>query len=292
MATLFKTQSTHHTRGWSLAWLGRLLMLVPEMLLLPLLFGLYLVMNQALIVAFIGELVFLWFVARTGFIWLARRAWLVGKYQRAERFAQWSLRLYSSSADAWAVLSTVQLARGNVEMAINAAERAIALFPHHASFHLQLSQALTANHQWHEARHVAMTALSYDDTHSEVHAQIAQLSMLMHEPAHVVQQWVDSGLSLRCDQQTQVMLYLARAEAAAQAQQPRLAHVSLDQITTFLPDCPIPLRAAALYRIGRIHQSLKNHDAARHAFEQIELLDAEGCWLHAAWRAKVETSIA
>ena len=289
MATVIKTQSYERWKAGSIRWLGRQIVLIPEMVILPLVFGLYLFTNRALPLAVLGELLIAAFVIRTTLLWAAGRAWAVGQYARAARFAQAALRIYPWSADGIALLATVRLAQGKSEDASSLFERAIGLFPGYALFHVGLSQALATERRWPEARQSALHAMALDDTCAAAHAQMAQVALNLNEAHHVALQWVDSGLAAAPMLPVQAMLYALRADAALRIEQRRVAQVAMEQVTLTLLDCPTPIQAELMYALGTLRRRQGDTAAACHDFERVARLDPEGRWVNPAWRAKQET---
>ncbi|MBA3471389.1 MAG: tetratricopeptide repeat protein [Herpetosiphonaceae bacterium] len=289
MATVIKTQTYERWKAGSIRWLGRQVLLIPEMVLLPLVFASYFLTNHALPLAVAGELLIVAFILRTTLLWAAGRTWTLGQYARAARFAQASLRIYPWSADGVALLATVRLAQGKPELATGLFERAIALFPGYALFHVGLSQALAAERRWPEARQSALHAIALDDTCAAAHAQMAQIALNLNEAHNVALQWVDSGLAAAPLLTVQALLYTLRADAALRIEQRRMAQVAIDQVTMTLLDCPTPIQAELLYWLGTLRRRQGDTVAACHDFERIAQLDPEGRWVNAAWRARQET---
>lgn len=289
MATVIKTQTNERWKAGSFRWLGRQVLLIPEMVLLPLLFATYFLTNQALPLAIVGELLIVAFIARTTLLWAAGRAWNAGQYGRAATFAQAALRIYPWSADGVALLATVRLAQGKFETATGLYQRAIALFPGYALFHVGLSQALAADRHWPEARQAALHAMMLDDTCAAAHAQMAQIALNLNEAHNVALQWVDSGLASAPMLTVQAILYTLRADAALRIEQRRMAQVAIDQVTMTLLDCPTPVQAELIYWLGTLRRRQGDRTAACHDFERIAQLDPEGRWVNAAWRARQET---
>ena len=292
MATVIKPRPLAQSKPGSPSWFKRQVVLVPEMLALPLVFGLYLATNRPLGLALLGEVLIGLFLFRTVLLWAAGRAWLAGRYQRAERYVRWSLRVYPWSADGVVLLATIRLAQGKTDDAAALYRRANSLFPGFAPFHVGLSQALAAERQWAEARVVAMAALALDDQCAAAYAQLAQLALHLNESNAAVNQWVDAGLTAGAALPIQAALYTARADVALRMEQPHLAEVAIEQATIALVECPAAQQAELGFYLGQLRRKLGACDAARNDFERVGVIDPEGRWVNAAWRAKLETKIA
>ena len=291
MATVIKPRPIHRPRPGSLAWLARQVLLIPEMVLLPLIFALYILTQPTLTLAVIGEAVIALFLLRTGLLWSAGRAWSAGRYRRAGRYARLALRLYPWSADGVALLAEIRLAEGKVEEAEALYRRAITLFPGYAPFHVGVSRALSAERQWPEARKAAMEAVAVDDECAQAYAQLAYLALNTYESTHTVTQWIEIGLAESPSLPIQASLYTTRAEVAVKLEQTRMAEVALEQAVMAVLECPTPAQAELLYRLGHVRRRLGQNVEAREDFERIGQLDPEGRWVNAAWRAKLETAL-
>jgi tetratricopeptide (TPR) repeat protein len=291
MATIMTAQRQERRQLTTGIRVGRAVMLMPELVVFPALCGLYFLTNQAVGVALLGELLIGLFVARIALVWYAGRAWARGSYAQAERLVLWSLRIYPDSADAWLAMGSIQLAQGETEAAIKAIERADQLYPFHAPIYLEMSRALAAHGDWNEARHYASMALVLDEQLALSYSHNALLSLHFDEASQTTKQWIEAGLALAPHVAAKASLYVARAELAFVASDERQVQLALDQAELLLNGCPIPQQAELLYRIGQLQRSLGQVDAARSSFERIEHSDREGGYVHAAWRAKVETSV-
>lgn len=291
MATVIKPRSIHRLRPGSLAWLTRQVLLIPELLVLPLVFALYVATKPNLFLAVAGEAVIALFLLRTGLLWSAGRAWSAGRYRRAARRARLALRLYPWSADGVALLAEIRLAQGQAEEAESLYRRAITLFPGYAPFHIGVSRALSAERQWPEARAAAMQAVAVDDECAQAYAQLAFLGLNNHESSHTVGQWVEIGLAEQPSLPIQASLYATRAEVALKLEQTRMAEVALEQAMMAVIECPTSVQAEILYRLGHVRRQLGQNTEAREDFERIGQLDPEGRWVNAAWRAKLETAL-
>lgn len=291
MATVIKTQSHERWKPGSLPWLGRQVLLIPETVLLPLVFAAYLLSNQLLFLAVVGEVLIAAFGLRTTLLWAAGRAWASGQYGRAARCVSWSLRLYPWSADGVALLAAIRLAQGQPEQAATLFKHAIRLFPGYALLHVGLSQALSASRTWNEARYAALAALQLDDGCAAAHAQMAYIVLQLCESANIALQWIESGLAAAPPLPVQAALYLVRADAALRIEQRRMAQVASDQATLTLLDCPTPTQAELLFSLGVVQRRMGDREAASHNFERIAQLDPEGRWVNAAWRAKQEIAL-
>ncbi|HEY1014343.1 MAG TPA: hypothetical protein VGE07_16640 [Herpetosiphonaceae bacterium] len=292
MATIAQSQSPKRWQPWTLPWLGRQLLLVPETVILPVIFGAHLLAGGALAVAVLGELVIALFVLRTLLLWAAGRALDGGSYARARRLSRLALRLHPWSADAEALAGAVELAEGQAEAALGRFSRAAALFPGHGPLYVRMGAALIADNDLGEARWAALQALACDDKQPGAYTLLAEVTLRGSNNGVTARELAQRGLAFAATAHAQAPLYTVLAEAQAVVGDLDAAGMAVEQAELLLPLCPVPLQAELLYRLGTVRRQLGDRDRARADFLLVEEIDPRGRFVAPAWRARVETKAA
>ena len=288
MAALVKPHTLYPSLTKACHLVKRYALLVPEAVLLTLVFGIYLVMGRPLGLAVLGLTIVLMFGVRVGALWLGWRAWQRGRYVQAARRTHLGYVLNPWSADAVTLMALVAVAQGDYDGGARYWSRAQALFPR-PLVHTGLGTALAASGHWRAARWQALQALALDDTQAAAYALLAESTLRLNDAPQMILELTQIGLSRSNDAATQAALYLTRAEAAFAANQRSLANAAIDQALGLLFYCPAPTQAEYVFRLGQLRRRLGDTATAIHDFERIPMIDPEGRWVAPAWRARQET---
>lgn len=268
-----------------LTWVGRQLLLVPEAVLLLALLCLHSALGAPPLLALLGLLLTLFFLARASLLALGRRALAEADYERAATLARYAIMLYPGSADAHALAGTVCLARGEASAGAEAFRRAVACFPLQAELHSALSAALLDSGRPAEARDEARHALLISPRSAAAYLHLASAEEQLGAAPEAVEALLRAGLelpappadtaTLRCTLAAQLLSMGRSAEA-------QLALVGVERL---LERCPAPQRAGLHFYLGELLRLGGDSEGARGHFRASESLDPHGRHAAAAWRA-------
>lgn len=272
----------------NMAWIWRQALLVPEAPLLALSLVWHLLSGPSPVTGSIGLLIAIWFGLRMSVFAAVRRALDHADYRQTERLLACLYWLHPYSADTLALRGVLALARGRTDDAEGALRQALQFYPGQAQLHALLSGTLIENECFAEARREARRALDYDRTCGAAMLQLANAEQLLGAPSSVVEAHLRAGLALRCAPTDAAALRCALAQLLLAQRQAAEAQLVLVGVEALLPRCGVPQRASLHYCLGDLRRSLGDTETARIHFKASEMLDPNGRYAAAAWRAARE----
>ena len=268
-----------------LTWIGRQLLLVPEAVLLLALLCLHSVLGGPPLLALLGLLITLFFLARASLLALGRSALASADYERAGALAQASITLYPGSADAHALAGTVHLARGEASASVEAFRRAVAFFPLQSELHSALSAALLDSGRQAEARAEARRALLINPFSAAAYLHLASAEEQLGATPEAVEATLRAGLQLPAPPADEATLRCTLAALLLSSGRNAEAQLALMGVARLLDRCPAPQRAGLHFYLGELLRVGGDSEAARGHFRASETLDPHGRHAAAAWRA-------
>jgi tetratricopeptide (TPR) repeat protein len=267
-----------------LGWVGRQLLLVPEAVLLLALLCLHSTFGAPPILAALGLVITLYFVARTTLIALGQHAFALADYERALKVTHAAIAMYPGSADAHALAGSIHLARGRSSMGAEAFRRAVACYPLQSDLHAALSAALLDDGRPQEAREEAFRALELDPHSAVAHLHLAGAEEALGAARERVEATLRAGLACAAPAADEATLRCALAALLLEAGRRSEAQLVLVGTERLLARCPAPQRAGLHFHLGELLRA-SDADAARGHFSASEQLDPNGRFAAAAWRA-------
>lgn len=269
----------------NLARLGRQLLLVPEAVLLLGLLCLHAASGAPPILALLGLGLISWFSIRMGLLFASRRAVANADYERAARLAGVAIWLNPWSADSYALLGAIHLARGQAEAAAEALRRAIAYYPFEAGLHTALSAALLEAGQAQEALAEARLAIGLNTACAPAYLHLAEASGQLGASLDDIEHHLRAGLEQPATPADAAALRCALAALLLGNGRSSAARLALRGAEDLLGRCPAPQRAGLHYQIGDLLRQTGDAEAARSHFSASAALDPHGRYAAAAWRA-------
>jgi tetratricopeptide (TPR) repeat protein len=269
----------------SITWIGRWLVLVPEAAILVTLLIIYGTFGNPPLLAFLAALIILAFTVRTAALHLARTMFEAGQYREANALLYLALLLYPWSADALALHGTFALATGKLDVAEESLRKAILLLPGQASFYTALSSVLLELGRPVEALQAARKAIELDNKHAQAYLYLAEAERASGIAAHVTEESLRTGIAAA--QNPEVLAALQCVLASHLLAEKRIAEATLilRAVEAVLSRCSPPKQAELKYHLGKLLAIQGQVDRAREQFQDVEVLDPNGRFASAAWRA-------
>lgn len=268
-----------------LAWLGRQLLLAPEVVLLLTLLAIHGAIGASLLLAALGLACGLYFALRMALLALGRSALAAARYRQAGRLARAVVWLYPASADAQALRGAIHMARGEIGPARGALARAVELFPLQADLHAALSATLLELGRPGEARAAAQRALELDPRSAAAWLHLAGADEHLGAASAQVERQLRAGLALPARPTEEAALRCALAALLLAEGRSGAALPILGGIEPLLAACPVAQRAGLHFYLGELLRRLGESEQARGHFQTSERLDPHGLHAAAAWRA-------
>lgn len=264
--------------------IGRMLLLVPEAVLIAVLICLYVAVGQPPLLALLAALLVVSFIARTIALHWASLAVAAARYQEADALVHLALLLYPWSADALALRGALALATGKAEAAETALRRAIALLPDRAPFYAALSSALLELGRPVEAAAAARQALRLDAPCALAYLYLAEAERVYGAAADLIEERLRSGLAVAVVPEATAALHCALASHLLSEKRLSEAALALHSAEALLAHCSLPRQAEIRFFLGELLAEHGQTERARECYRNVEELDPQGRYAAAAWR--------
>ncbi|MFL5802302.1 MAG: hypothetical protein ACJ8CR_11255 [Roseiflexaceae bacterium] len=262
---------------------GRMLLLVPEAVLLVVLLCAYTIWPDPLI-ALLVVLLVVAFIVRAAALHLARAAIERGRVAEASALLRVALLLNPWSPDALALEGALALMSGAPALAVVRLRRAIGLLPGQPAFHAALSGGLLELGRPVEAAQAAQVALALDLRCAVAHLHLAQAERARGAAAQVVEDRLRAGLATEPSPAAEAVIRCVLAAHLLAEQRIAEATLTLHGAEALLPRCPTPSQAMLRIRLGEILIAQGQIERAQEYIQSAAALDPHGRYATVAWR--------
>ena len=272
-------------RFGALVWVGRMLLLVPEAVLLVALMYAYLALREPPLIGLLVALLIVGFMIRTAALHLGRAALEQGRRAEASALVTVALALYPWSADAIALHGVLALTSGLPEIAEARLRRAITLLPGQSLFHALFSAALLDLERPAEAAEAARQSLALDRHCAVAYLYLAEAERSLGVAATLVEDRLRAGMAEVATPADEAALRCALAGHLLAEQRIAEATLTLYGAEALLPRCSTSRQVALRFRLGELLIAQGQVERAREHFRGVEALDPQGHYATAAWRS-------
>jgi tetratricopeptide (TPR) repeat protein len=268
-----------------LAWLGRMLLLVPEAALLVALVCAYLALREPPLLGILIALLILGFMIRIAALHLGRAALDQDRRMAASALITVALAFYPWSADALALQGVFALTGGLPKIAEARLRQAIGLLPGQALFHALLSAALLDLGQPSAAAEAARQSLALDHHCAVAYLYLAEAEQALGVAALLVEDRLRAGLVEVATPADEAAIRCALAAHLIAEQRIAEATLTLYGAEALIPRCSPSRQVALRFRLGELLIAQGQVERAHEHFRGVEALDPQGRYAAAAWRS-------